>query len=251
MKKKIYTYQERIKAIIIDDDSKSVKFLNHLCQTYFQDDIHIVGVYNHVQQALEDIQDMSLDLIFLDIEMPDMDGFDFMASLSEDESLKIVVVSAHEKYALKAIKYNVFDYIPKPVGIQDIRKLVTKLAKLHHVPNVFNEDYINTDILIVNRQDKAFFVETKDIVRMEANGSYTDIFLDNGTRLSSTKNIKYYEAKLNRRPFFKVHRSHLLNLSKIKELQKNDGDGIIIMQDNSRIVISRSKKNEFLKELTS
>lgn len=250
MKKKTYNFYGRIKAIIIDDDIKTLNFLNRLCENYFPEDFQILGCYDNPTLALQAIPDMSLDLIFLDIEMPEMDGFDFIKALSDEHKAKIVIISSHTSYAVKAFKFEAFDYLPKPIAIQDLRNIISRFYKINQVANVFNEDYSKSDMLIINRQDKAVFVELKEIVRLEANGSYTDIFLDNGSKLSSTKNIMYYETKL-KRPFYKVHRSHLVNLNKIKELQKNDGDGIIIMQDNSKINISRSKKNEFLKELTS
>ena len=249
MKKKNYTYG-RIKAILIDDDIKSIKFFSRLCEIYFPEDIHLVASYDNPIQALEEMGDYSIDIIFLDVEMPKMDGFDFISALSSENKAKVVLVSSHSDYALKAFRFEVFDYLSKPVSIIELRNCINRYDKSMHVPNVFNEDYLKDELLIINRQDKAVFVVVNDIIRIEANGSYTDIFMENGIRMSSTKNIMYYEERLNNHRFYKVHRSHLVNLSKIKELIKNDGDGIIVMQDNSKITISRSKKNEFLRTLT-
>ncbi len=106
------------------------------------------------------------------------------------------------------------------------------------------------NLLIINRHDKALFLDIHEILRFEANGSYTDIFLEKGQKISSTKNITFYHNMLEQSRFYKVHRSHLINLNKVKELVKYDGEGVIVMSDNSKIIISKNKKNEFLRTLT-
>jgi len=106
------------------------------------------------------------------------------------------------------------------------------------------------NILIINRHDKALFLDVTDILRFEANGSYTDIFMEKGLKISSTKNITFYFNMLVQSRFYRVHRSHLINLNKVKELIKYDGEGVIVMSDNSKIIISKNKKNEFLRTLT-
>jgi two-component system LytT family response regulator len=84
---------------------------------------------------------------------------------------------------------------------------------------------------------------------MEAAGSYTDIYLEDGTKINSTKKMNYYETILSKHPFYKLHRSHFVNLNKIREIIKNEGDGMVVMQDGSRIEISRAKKDEFLRSI--
>lgn len=240
----------KIKAIILDDDSQSTKFISNLCKEYFSDDIEIKATFNHPQEALKEFNERIADMIFLDIEMPGFDGFEFIASLPQGTKSKIVVISSFDKYALRAIKNSVFDYLPKPISIKDMRTCINRFNKLRLEQMNPEEETLKDNLLIINRHDKAVFIEVNDILRFEANGSYTEIFMENGGRINSTKNIMYYEGLLERHNFYKVHRSHLINLNKVKELIKYDGDGVIIMQDNSKIGISRAKKNEFLRTLT-
>jgi two-component system LytT family response regulator len=135
------------------------------------------------------------------------------------------------------------------VSITDIRECLNKLEKQGGISNHSNENEISDNILVVNRQDKTIFIDIQQILRMEAAGSYTDIYLEDGTKINSTKKMNYYETILAKHPFYKLHRSHFVNLNKIREIIKNEGDGMVVMQDGSRIEISRAKKDEFLRSI--
>lgn len=249
MIKKSYSYS-RIKTIIIDSDTSNVSALRGIIEECFFEEINLLATFEHPQVALDWMSEVSIDLIFMEVDYPDMDGFEFIRSIPDDLKAKVVLVCSSDKHAMKAFKHDVFDYLVKPIDYHDFTDCIKRYEKYRRMPSVMVEDFMRNDLLIINRQDKAVFVGVKEIVRLEANGSYTEIYLENGTRYNSTKNIMYYEERLSKQRFYKVHRSHLINLAKVKELLKYDGDGIIIMQDNSKIEISRTKKNEFLRALT-
>lgn len=249
MRRKIYSYG-RIHVVIVESNPMNSTVLEKLLLEKFTEESKLIGSYVDLQLAMNDILDMPVDLIFLSVDFRDFNVLQVVHRLPEEMSKKIILMSRNEKFALKALKLDVFDFLLTPVSIDDLRVSFKRFERRVRVPNILHEDFVNDDILIVNRQDKAVFVEVRDIVRLEANGSYTEIYMDNGTRLSSTKNIMFYEERLKKQRFYKVHRSHIVNLTKVREMLKYDGDGVIIMQDNSKISISRSRKSEFLKALT-
>jgi two-component system LytT family response regulator len=234
------------KCIIVDDDLQNIAILEHICNEFFSHEIEIINTFSIATEALKFINSEKIDIIFLDIEMPVLSGFELMSAIPDQSKAKIVIVSAHEKYALKAFRYPVFDFLKKPVSITDIRECLNKIEKQ---TSSNNHHEISDNILVVNRQDKTIFIDITQILRMEAAGSYTDIYLEDGTKINSTKKINYYETVLSKHPFYKLHRSHFVNLNKIREIIKNEGDGMVVMQDGSKIEISRAKKDEFLRSI--
>lgn len=238
--------EQPYRSIIVDDEPQNILMLEHLLKEFFQADIEVQKTFESALDALKYINSESIDLIFLDIEMPDLNGFDLIKAISGQSDARIIIVSSYDQYALKAFKHSVFDFLKKPVGLNDIRECLNKLNKQRVVSNS-NEPGIYDNILVVNRQDKTIFIDINQILRMEASGSYTDIFLEDGTKVNSTKKMNYYETALAKHPFYKLHRSHFVNLNKIREIIKNEGDGMVVMQDGSRIEISRAKKDEFLR----
>ena len=234
------------KCIIVDDDPQNIAILEHICNEFFSNEIEIINTFSIATEALKFINSEKIDIIFLDIEMPVLNGFELISAIPEQSKAKIIIVSAHEKYALKAFRYPVFDFLKKPVSITDIRECLNKIEKQTRSNN-YQE--ISDNILVVNRQDKTIFIDITQILRMEAAGSYTDIYLEDGSKINSTKKMNYYETILSKHPFYKLHRSHFVNLNKIREIIKNEGDGMVVMQDGSKIEISRAKKDEFLRSI--
>ena len=234
------------KCIIVDDDPQNIAILEHICNEFFSNEIEIINTFSIATEALKFINSEKIDIIFLDIEMPVLSGFELISAIPEQSKAKIIIVSAHDQYALKAFRHSVFDFLKKPVSIADIRECLNKIEKQTRSNN-YQE--ISDNILVVNRQDKTIFIDITQILRMEAAGSYTDIYLEDGTKINSTKKMNYYETILSKHPFYKLHRSHFVNLNKIREIIKNEGDGMVVMQDGSKIEISRAKKDEFLRSI--
>lgn len=240
----------KLKAIILDDDQRSNDLLTHICHTYFATSIELMGVFNSPRRSVRESSEHDIDIVFIDVSLPGFDGFEFMDSQPFGSKAKFVIICRDQRHMLKAIKSEVFDYLPKPIRLKDVRVCLKRLINLHVIRLNSQEDAMRDNILIINRHDKALFLDITDILRFEANGSYTDIFLEKGQKISSTKNITFYHNMLEQNRFYKVHRSHLINLNKVKELIKYDGEGVIVMSDNSKIIISKNKKNEFLRTLT-
>lgn len=234
----------------MDDEMRSNEMLLHICRTYFATSIDVVGVFNTPRRSVRESAEHDIDIVFIDVSMQGFDGFEFMTSQPFGPKAKFIIICKDGKHMLKAIKSEAFDYISKPIRLKDIRACLKRLIGLHLIKLQSQEDAMRDNLLIINRHDRALFLDIDEILRFEANGSYTDIFLEKGQKISSTKNILFYHTMLEQSRFYKVHRSHLINLNKVKELIKYDGEGVIVMSDNSKIVISKTKKNEFLRTLT-
>jgi two-component system LytT family response regulator len=241
---------KKLKAVILDDEMRSNEMLLHICRTYFATSIDVVGVFNTPRRSVRESAEHDIDIVFIDVSMQGFDGFEFMTSQPFGPKAKFIIICKDGKHMLKAIKSEAFDYISKPIRLKDIRACLKRLIGLHLIKLQSQEDAMRDNLLIINRHDRALFLDIDEILRFEANGSYTDIFLEKGQKISSTKNILFYHTMLEQSRFYKVHRSHLINLNKVKELIKYDGEGVIVMSDNSKIVISKTKKNEFLRTLT-
>jgi len=234
------------RAIIIDDQLESIQYLTNIIEAYFNDEIEILKSFTSTNEALKEISKLNPDIIFLDIEMPEMDGFEFKSLLPPNVNSKVIIVSGQENYALKAIKNSVFDFILKPISISELRNCINKLIENSKSNELdINKEQID-NIIVINRQDKTLFIEIDKIIRIEASGSYTNIYYDDN-KINSTKNLNYYESVLPKNKFFRAHRSYLININFVKEVLKNEGEGVLVLKDNTRIELSRAKKDDFLR----
>jgi two-component system, LytTR family, response regulator len=240
-------------VIIIDDEAKGRMALREKLMTYCPQ-IKIVAEADNGQDALILIEKHKPQLIFLDIEMPRMNGFEMLNKVP-DKNFHIIFTTAYDQYAIKAIKYAAFDYLLKPI---DIEELITAISKVALTEN--NQTKKQVEVLHQNMQhpkkqlnklaiatlDGLMFYDINDIVHLEANSNYTYIYLVNKTKITASKTLKEFEELLPDDIFFRTHHSHLINLSFIKRYIKGDG-GQIELQNGTYIDVSRRKKEEFLK----
>ncbi len=242
-------------VIIIDDEAKGRMALREKLMTYCPQ-IKIVAEATNGQDALVLIEKHKPHLIFLDIEMPRMNGFEMLNGLP-DKNFHIIFTTAYDQYAIKAIKYAAFDYLLKPIDIEELKTAVEKIDT-----NQNNQTKKQVEVLQQNMQhqkkqlnklaiatlDGLMFYDINDIVHLEANSNYTYIYLVNKTKITASKTLKEFEELLPDDIFFRTHHSHLINLTYIKRYIKGDG-GQIELQDGTYIDVSRRKKEEFLKAI--
>lgn len=238
---------EKLTAIVIDDNAKAINLLSKTLSSFFKDEVTLLATYNSGAEALKDVLQLSPDIIFLDIEMPEIDGFEMTALLPPSLKSKIVIVSGNESYALKAIKHSVFDFITKPVVLTDLRNCINKLQDLANQKETTNPT--SPEILVINRQDKTLLIDINLISRVEASGPYTNIYYED-KKVNSSKSFSHYEEILNSDNFIKLHRSCIVNVKQIKEIIKFEGGGVLLMNDGSKLELSKTKKNELVKHLT-
>lgn len=248
-----------MKALIIEDEQKSREMLATLIKKNFSE-VTLVGEGKNVAEGVELIKTLQPDLVFLDISMPDGTGFDVLEKV-QGLKFEIIFTTATDKHALKAIKYSACDYLLKPIDIEELKVAIEKVLskKSTSIPSMENLQFL---IQNLKRADDNYskitlptgnayeIVNIKDIVRCEADGSYTNFFLSGGKKLMVSASLKHYEDLLPANDFIRIHHHHLINMNHVVRFLKIDG-GYAIMSDNSQLEISRRKKDAFLERLNA
>jgi two-component system LytT family response regulator len=175
--------------------------------------------------------------------MPALNGFELL-NLCTYKDFKLIFTTAYREYALNAIKISAFDYLLKPIDIEDFKVCIEKLFEEEPVKKQGHQ------IIEVQVRDGIIFIKPSDIVHIDADGNYTTFYLDDNTSYIASKSIKEYEKLLDKDTFFRCHNSHIVNLNKIKKLVTNDGI-YALMQNGKSVTVSRRSKDMFLSKLKS
>lgn len=245
-----------IRTVLIDDEIDSIRVLQRLLEAYCPEAV-VVGKADGVETGIHTIQTAKPDLVFLDIEMAQGNAFDLLHQL-QPINFQIIFVTAFDNYAIKAFKYSAVDYLLKPVDIDDLCAAVERVSQKIQGKSFLDQMQIllyNVETFHLSQQKMAvptltglIFVAIRDIMRFEAKGSYTTIYLNNGDQIMATRNIKEYEDLLPAVIFCRVHNSHIINLHKIQKYHKGRG-GYVIMEDGSSIEVASRRREEFLRRL--
>lgn len=243
-----------IRAIIIDDEERARSSLSQLINQ-FCPSIELVGMYSNVPDGVIAINKEKPQLVFLDIEMPEYSGFELL-NFFRDVDFEIIFVTAYNEYALKAFEVSAIDYVLKPVDIDKLKSAVEKVEKklagfdmqtrLDLLKDTFKTEQFNKIALPVS--DGLLFVETTEIMYLEADGAYTEVWLKNGSKIVVSKKLKFFEDVLDKRPnFFRSHRSYIVNINFIKRYNRSENS--LVLDNGKTIVVSREKKPEFEQQL--
>ncbi len=244
-----------LKAILVDDEPKAIESLLWELEN-FSDKVEVVGKFTEPERALEFIKNNHIDCVFLDIEMPTMDGFQFLKNI-ELKDFAVIITTAYNEYAIKAIKEQAVDYLLKPVDIDDLTQAINKISdyvykgdvvsdKLERILKNYNNKSKRKKITI-SADGKLMFLGIEDIVFAESDGNYTTLHLKDSKDVLLTKKLKQMDELLPEEHFFRIHNSYIVNLDKIKEYIK--ADGYVVLEGNYKIPISRQKRSEFLKKV--
>ena len=241
-----------IKAAIIDDEMHGIKTLRHLLQQHFSY-VDVVFTTTDSTEAKALVEKFHPDIIFLDIEMPQMNGIEFLSQFQEI-SFKVVFTTAYDQYAIKAIRLNALDYLLKPVNKKELGEAIEKFRteknktskeQLTHL-HLFKENKI-TDTIALSTSQGLLFVKINEIMYLEADDCYTYVTMKDGKKHLVSKTLGNFDEILSdEKTFFRAHKSFLINLNYLKQYIRGEG-GEIIMTDNKSIALSRNKKEEFLK----
>jgi two-component system LytT family response regulator len=240
-------------AVIVDDEANSVDVLKSLLSTYCPN-VKVIGQADHAAAGRKLIGELSPDLVFLDIEMPFGTGFDMLDAI-EHKNMSVIFVTAYDHYALKAIKYYAMDYLLKPVDIDDLKQAVKKASEkkerqdftslpINLLKNYLEKGLDNSKIALP-MADGIQFVNRHEIVRCEACGNYTKIYLQENRTYLVARTLGEYEDLLSPYNFLRIHHAHLINLDHIEKYVRGEG-GYVIMSDGAVVDISRRKKQDFL-----
>ncbi len=242
-----------LKTILIDDELPSLQNLEQKL-TEFCPDVKILASTQKPEEAIRLIELHRPDVIFLDIEMPRMNGFKMLEEISEKD-FDIVFTTAYNLYAIDAVRISAFDYLVKPVAVKDLQNCVARLFKdqLKQTPEKLDvlrqnlsDSRSQNDKITISTNEGIEFIEIKEIMRIESSSNYSKIFFKDGRSLLVTKLLKDFEEILLPYRFYRIHNSHLINLSYIKKYVRGDG-GQVVMQNDEVIDVARRKKEEFLK----
>jgi two-component system LytT family response regulator len=244
-----------MRAVIIDDEKDAVNFIESIILEYCNS-LNIVGKAHSVTEGTNLIQKELPEIVFLDVEMPDGTGFNLLQNFPKRD-FKVIFITAFNHYALQAIKFSAVDYILKPINIQDFIKAVNnvimevesqKALDLKISCLLDNLKSTTPSKISVSTTDGIEYIETSEIVHIQADRSYSHIFLSDGRKLMVSKNLGEFQELLIDRDFYRTHNSHLVNMHYVKKYVRSDG-GYILLKNEETIPVSLSKKELFLKAM--
>ena len=245
-----------MKAIIIDDEAKARQNLRNLIEKYTPN-VTIVSDASTIKEAKDQIEAQKPELIFLDVEMQGESGFDLFEHFPSPE-FHVIFVTAHDEYAIKAFKYAASDYLLKPVDIDELEHAIETVTQSNDTQKRKDQlqflltNFKNSDTsfhkIVLPTLESLLFVDVDNIVRCESNDNYTHVYLKAGKSILVSKNIKHFEELLDSHGFFRLHRSHLVNLNFIEEYFRGEG-GYVSLTDGTSIPVARRKKAAFLERI--
>lgn len=246
-----------IKVVIVDDEEDGRGILNTIL-TKFCDGVEVLGEASNVNEAVELIKTCQPHIVFLDIEMPQGNGFNLFYHF-EEINFEVVFTTAYSQYAIKALRMSALDYLLKPIDIQELKSTLNRFREKNNEDTMspriellkkqFNAVDNNATRLALPMQDGFSLVEIDQIVRMEADGSYTIFVMEDGERLMVSKILKEYNDLLaDDSTFIRVHRSHLINSRFIKKIARGKTPSVEML-DGAVIAVSGSKKEAIFKDL--
>lgn len=244
-----------ILAVIIDDEPKSRDVLSTLLNR-FCPEVEVVAMAGSIDEAQKVIKEHTPDLLFLDIEMPGGNGLQLLEKTDIGKA-DVVFVTSYAHYAIPALRLSAVDYLLKPVEIDELQSAVARVVERQNSNNKSNlqvlKENLNQNVMlqkiaIPGIQDVRF-VKVSDIIRMEGDSNYSFLFLIGGEKIHSSKTLGDFEELLANQPsFFRVHKTHLVNMEHVVKLIKTEG-GYLEMSDGSQVEISRRRKAEVLQLL--
>lgn len=245
-----------IRTVLIDDETDSIRVLQKLLEASCPQ-VEIVGEADGVETGMHIIQATRPDLVILDIEMTQGNAFDLLNAL-QPIRFQVIFVTAFDNYAIRAFKYSAADYLLKPVDMDELREAVERVSARMGEKTIMDQmkmllENVGTFQLLQQKMaiptlTGLIFVPFRDIIRFEAKGSYTAIYLINREQVTAIRNIKEYEDLLPEAIFCRVHNSHIVNLHLVRKYHKGRG-GHVVMEDGSSIEVASRRREELLRRL--
>lgn len=240
------------KAIIIDDENRTRDLIAKMINS-FGLDIEAIPAAESVETGIKAIEEHQPDIVFLDIKMPDGTGFDLLKAVP-NKNFEVIFITAHEEFAIKAIKFSALDYILKPVDPEELKAAVIQaLETIGSKKEESQFDALQMNIqpnqkrrLVLKTQESVHIVELDHIIRCEADRNYTSFYLTEGKKILVSKTLKDYETLLSGYNFLRVQQSHLINLDFVARYDKGNG-GCVVMKDGSEVPLSPAKRDLFFK----
>jgi len=243
-----------IRAILVDDEQECLNALAYDLRNYCPE-VEIVDICKGGKLGIKSIHKHKPDMVFLDIDMPIISGFDLLEMIGQID-FSVVFTTAYDKYALKAFKISATDYLLKPIDKAELKKAIQKVETKKSIksPNeqvIFLLDQLkaldddNVKKIALPTFEGTEFINFKDIMYCEADGAYSNVYFVNGEKLYISKTLRYLEEALCDYHFFRSHKSYIVNTDFMKRYVKADG-GYLLLDNGKQIKVSRSKKEEII-----
>jgi len=242
-----------IRCVLIDDENNSLEMMEWLIKTYCPQ-VAIEAMCNSSEKGIEAINKFKPEVVFLDIEMPHMNGFDMLEQFDK-LSFDVVFCTAYDQFAIKAFKYSALNYLLKPVDPADLQETFRRLEEKKSSPSKEQIELLLQNIrenmkpavqrIALTTGDGMIFVAVENILYCEAESNYTSVVLKDGKKILVSKVLKDIDETLSGSGFYRIHNSFLINLNHIKKYVRGDG-GYVIMDNDVTVSISRSRRHEFM-----
>ncbi len=248
-----------IQALLVDDEALARESLEKKLEL-FCPEVSIIGQASSLKEAITVLEDDWPQLIFLDIDLGQTSGFDLLEqlpSLADDRALpEVIFITAHDEYAIRAIKFSALDYVLKPIDTEELVKAIRKFQEKHDQKPLGNSyDVLLENLRSVNSGPRRIMIpagdglqilKVSDIVRCESSSNYTYFYLNDGTRLMASKTLKEFDMLLSPYSFERIHKSHLVNLNYAIRYVTSDG-GYLVLEDGSNIPVANRKKERLMR----
>lgn len=241
-----------MRTIIIENEQDASELLNNIIHQYIPE-IEVLNIATSVKEGIDAILSLEPDLIFLDIDLGDGSGFDILEA-TRDLDFKVIFTTAYDEYALKAFKYNTVHYLLKPYSLNDLQEAISKIKDSRNakenLENLIQKYFVDKPKKVAfNTSEGIWMVDQDEVVRLESDGSYTFLHLRDRDKILISKPIGELEPKLSIGKFYRVHRSHIVNIDFIDKYVREDG-GYVLLINGDIVPVSRYKKDAFINFLT-
>jgi two-component system LytT family response regulator len=247
-----------IKTVIIDDEQHSIETLKWKLENYCPE-VEVMVAFDNPAKGVEYLKQHPPNLLFLDIEMPMLNGFDVLEELGKDLPFDIIFTTAYDNFGIQAVKFSALDYLLKPVQNKELKDAIDKHLKKaqQKVPseqlevllsNVQAERKGKVGKIALASKESIEFVDAPDIIFCEANSNYTNVYMIENRKRVISRTLKEFEDLLTPHQFFRPHNSYLINLNRVKEFIRGDG-GFLVMENKMKIPVSKTRKEELLELL--
>lgn len=243
------------KAVIIDDEVHSIETLKWKLENYCPE-VCVEASFTNPAEGIEYLRQNAPQILFLDIEMPMLNGFDVLEELGRDIPFDVIFTTAYDNFGIQAVKFSALDYLLKPVQNKELKEAIEKhIRKTQHwVPseqvdgllqNVQAEKKGKAGKIALASKEVIEFVDPSEIIVCSSNSNYTEIFLSDGRKKVISRTLREFQDMLTPHNFFRPHNSYLINLAEVKEFIRGDG-GYLVMKNKMKIPVSKNKKDELL-----
>ena len=245
-----------ITATIVDDEPDCCESMVMLLERYCPE-VKVLDICYSAETALQSIKEHEPQILFLDIEMPFMNGFEMLEKLGQIH-FELIFTTSYDQYAIKAIRFSALDYLLKPVDREELQIAVQKAVQRHHhpIPQQFEmllqklkNPAIPINKIAIPTMEGFQLIAAESIISCESDSNYTHLFLKDKRKIIASRNLKEMEELLEDYPFIRIHHSHIVNINEVDKYIKGEG-GYLIMSDGSTINVSRSRKELLLKKLS-